>query len=303
MLSSPSFASLSLLDLSSLLSSLANSSVSSLLASTQCYVAASSSSSNGRRLLQASSQYTLYLLPPEPLSSADALTSYIASTAYTGSQSSIVLPAQDVTVRVACSADSDVAVGDSCPAEASSSSSSSAALGAGAITGVAFGGAVVLLLVAALAVYVTLARLKRSSSSPSVSSARPLSPVSPVSPNTPFPVSTTSKESPATTATHNITIRTGKAGRAARAQPVATNDVASLSIPTPSLPEHGDGDGDSDSEHIGGWRGGANGRATTRAAGLAIDGPTEADLGTAEVEMADMSVVEPNGEVLVYIHE
>ena len=148
-----------------LLASLTGTTASTLLPSSQCYVAANSTDGGGRRLLQlssSSSYYTLYLLPPDSLAAANALAHFLATTAYTGPRSSLALPSQVVNVRVACDEHTDVAVGGSCPGAISVdlSSSSSSSVSSGVVAGLAIAGLVVLLL-SCVVTYVVLARCKR----------------------------------------------------------------------------------------------------------------------------------------------
>ena len=160
--------------------------------------------------------------------------------------------------------------------------------------GVVIAGIVVMLLVAAIALYLVFVRFKTPTSA--VSSSLPPSHHSPSSPLGYFKEPTNSQERNMTPTDEALVIYTRKAaGRMLRAK-----GLVSLSIPTPSLaPE--DVDLDSDSEHIGGWRGG------TESAGgpvFVLEAPTEPELHSrADIEMAEISVVEPNPDSKVYIHD
>ena len=294
------------------MASLTNDSATALLSSAQCYIAENTNNSHGRRLLQSSTYYTLYLLPPEPLLTADALTSYIASTAYTGPRSSLVLPAQEVVVRVACANSIDVAVGESCPVAATSASSSSNSISAGGIAGVVLAGIVVLLLVALIAVYLVFIRCKTATSAVSSTMPPPRNSPSPHNSSSMEPTFTKELNIYMTPPGHALTMGTGgRGGRRVvartRAMAAAAGVVSnSLSIPTLSV-AHGDDDGDSDSEHIGGWGRGNDGDVRDILGWgpvVVMDAPTEAELFSTGTATAEVSVAErTNPNVTVFIHD
>lgn len=326
-----SFASQSLLDLSSLLAQLSNETEASLLSSSQCYVAINGTGS-GRRLLQSSFYYTLYLLPPDSLSTAQALVEFLSTMAYTGPRSSLVLPSQEVTVRVACDYSTDVAVGEACPALSSTdTSTSSSSVSDGEIAGAVIA-ALFVVLAGAVAAYCVLVRYKRRT--PTLASSTPALHIAINSANNPYDYGngTPSASADIHLTSNNIHLTSGNSiltpnkiyltptppappntyalpqGRGARAgrtaRPMAVADfLMSLSIPTPSMAQSDSEDGDSDSEHIGGWRGGNS--EVGGGAVFVLDAATEADLFSNEtVEVADeISVVEPSPDVMVYVHD
>ena len=161
-MTTPSFAALSLQDLSTLLSSLVNSTIPQSAFNLECSIAYSSHS---RRLLQTSTTYpyTLYLLPPVTVPQAQSFAYYIALMAYVGPLSGIDIPAQQMALVTPCNDGTTVPVTSTCGFTTTSTSSSSSTLSTGAVVGVAAGGFVLLVLLVCLLVYGVAARRKSRS--------------------------------------------------------------------------------------------------------------------------------------------